>query len=348
MTQLATPPAVQARVRDPFFDNAKFFAILLVVIGHALEPLRDVHVALSLYVFIYSFHMPLFIMITGYFSRRFTEATDRTQKLIASLLVPYVVFQFAYIGFERLYGHDLRIQVFDPYGLLWFIVAMLVWRLTTPFWQRVRWPLAIAVVISLWSYVYPLPGELDMQNTVGMVPFYVAGLLLRPAHFDLLRHRAVRAVAIAVLLGTAAWAWLYGRQLNLAWLYWGSPIGSKHVSVPEGLVIQLGMLVGGAVLAFAVLAVVPRRQTWFSTLGANTLYVYLLHGFFVLGCRYQGWYEPARLHTVAGTALVVALCVAVATMLSTPQVKRVFSPVLEPKLHWAFRSEKAHDQGFQL
>jgi fucose 4-O-acetylase-like acetyltransferase len=343
LIRLATPLPVQARVRDPFFDNAKFLAIVLVVIGHALEPVRDTHLAVSSYVFIYSFHMPLFIMITGYFSRGFTEANDRTRKLVVSLLAPYVIFQFAYIAFERLYGHDLRIQIFDPYGLLWFIVAVLVWRLSTPFWQRVRWPLTIAVVISLWSYVYPLPGELDIQNTVGMVPFYVAGLLLKPAHFELLKQRAVRAAAVVVLLGTAAWAWLYGRQLNLAWLYWGTSIGSKDVSVPTGLVIQLGMLAGGAVLAFAFLAVVPRRQRWFSRLGANTLYVYLLHGFFVLGCRYQGWYEPAWLHTVVGTALVVALSVAVATVLSTPQVKRVFSPVLEPKLHWVFRAGKSND-----
>ncbi|MER5424456.1 hypothetical protein [Streptosporangium roseum] len=61
---VATPLRVSFRPpadRDPYFDNAKFLAITLVVSGHLVEDLRDVPVAHAAYFYVYLFHMPLFI-----------------------------------------------------------------------------------------------------------------------------------------------------------------------------------------------------------------------------------------------------------------------------------------------
>ena len=45
------------------------------------------------------------------------------------------------------------------------------------------------------------------------------------------------------------------------------------------------------VLVACFLAWVPGRRTWFTALGAGTLYGYLLHGFLVQGARLWGWYD---------------------------------------------------------
>src|SRR5690349_20467728 len=70
---VAPAPAVQER--DSYLDNAKFLAVALVVIGHAWEPLRSVAVGGRLLgagqSFIYAFHLPVFIVMCGYFSRGF-------------------------------------------------------------------------------------------------------------------------------------------------------------------------------------------------------------------------------------------------------------------------------------
>lgn len=47
------------------FDNLRFILMFLVVFGHFLA-LQDEY---SLYRFIYSFHMPAFIFISGYFAK---------------------------------------------------------------------------------------------------------------------------------------------------------------------------------------------------------------------------------------------------------------------------------------
>lgn len=57
--------------RDYFFDNIKGILILLVVFGHAIKPFMDANeIAKLLYCFIYFFHMPLFVFISGYFSKK--------------------------------------------------------------------------------------------------------------------------------------------------------------------------------------------------------------------------------------------------------------------------------------
>ncbi|MFQ6200689.1 acyltransferase family protein, partial [Streptomyces sp. NPDC000405] len=64
------PPPPHGGRRDAFFDNAKYAAIVLVAVGHAWEPLRsDSRAVTALYMLVYAFHMPAFIVISGYFSR---------------------------------------------------------------------------------------------------------------------------------------------------------------------------------------------------------------------------------------------------------------------------------------
>src|SRR3954467_2045419 len=89
LTGPAREPVIEQRParrpRDPFFDNAKFMAIVLVVAGHSIVDLRDVRVAHAAYLFVYTFHMPVFIVITGYFSRTFTFSGGKARKLITNL-----------------------------------------------------------------------------------------------------------------------------------------------------------------------------------------------------------------------------------------------------------------------
>ena len=54
--------------RNFIFDATKALAIWLVLLGHCIQYLSgaDYHTD-ALYQFIYSFHMPLFFMVSGFF-----------------------------------------------------------------------------------------------------------------------------------------------------------------------------------------------------------------------------------------------------------------------------------------
>ncbi len=323
--------------RDPFFDNAKFLAILLVAAGHAIERLQDVPVARGLYLFVYLFHMPVFIVITGYLSRNFAFSSGKARKLITKVGVPYLVFEIAYsVVHWRLNGGDLHVSPLSPYWIMWFLMALFMWRLSTPVWQQLRWPVAVAVVISLLSGMSDLPDTLQMNRVLGFAPFYVLGLFLRPAHFDLLRRPRARVLAVAVLLGGLATAFVADRHMSSEWTYWSHANAHFHVGVLTGTLMRVALLLASAILAAAFLAVVPGRHTWFTPLGAATLYAYLLHGFVAEVAQAAGWYDAAWPHTAPGVAAFAAIGVAAVTLLCLPPVRAVTRWAVEPRLAWAF------------
>lgn len=324
--------------RDPFFDNAKFLAILLVVAGHAAEGLRDVPLVRAAYLFVYLFHMPVFIVLTGYLSRSFTFSGGKARKLITNLAVPYVIFETAY----SLYfwsvsgGKPLDISLLRSSYLMWFLMALFMWRLSTPVWQQIRWPLGVAVLISLLSFITELPRELTLHRVLGLLPFYVLGLTLRPGHFELLKHPRARVLGGVTLVAAFGGVAAAGERLRNDWVYWNKgneALGLGHIS---GTLVHTGMLLIGAVLVVAFLAVVPARRTWFTALGVTTLYAYLLHGFALQGLKTLGWYEIHWLHTLPGAALVAVAGAAGATLLCTRPVVRATRWLVEPKMSWAF------------
>ena len=67
---------ISIKKRNPYADMIRGFAILLVVLGHCIQEgsglsfrSNESYWSDELYQFIYSFHMPLFLMLSGYFSR---------------------------------------------------------------------------------------------------------------------------------------------------------------------------------------------------------------------------------------------------------------------------------------
>ncbi|MGW9134485.1 acyltransferase family protein [Streptomyces sp. NPDC055681] len=335
----ATPPA-SAKKRDAFFDNAKYLAIVLVAMGHAWEPLRgDSRAAAALYITVYTFHMPAFIVISGYFSRSFDASVGRIGRLVTGVAVPYVVFEVAYTFFKRWAGGDpsYPISLLDPWYLTWFLAALVIWRLTTPLWKVVRWPLPLALAIAVLASVSPDIGDdLDLQRVLQFLPFFVLGLCLKPAHFQLVRRREVRLLAVPVFAGALAVAYWAAPRMNAAWFYRRD--SAQELAAPgwTGAVMTLALFGCSVILVACFFAWVPRREVWFTALGAGTLYGYLLHGFLAKGSRFWHWYDQDWLHQPFGQITATLIAATVITALCTPPVQRIFRPAMEPKMEWAF------------
>jgi fucose 4-O-acetylase-like acetyltransferase len=341
------PPAADAggagkKQRDAFFDNAKYLAIVLVAAGHAWEPLRgDSRTVTALYMAVYAFHMPAFILISGFLSRGFDGRADRVQRLVTGVLVPYVVFQIAYTQvLRRMAGDDdTYLPLLEPRWLLWFLLALFVWRLTVPLWKALRHPVPVALAVAAVASASPsLGNDLQLQRILQYLPFFVLGLVLRPEHFAWVRRRAVRLAAVPVFAAALLAAYWAEPRVRYQWLYHKTSAQQLGEAWWTGPAMTLAMFAGALVLTACFLSLVPGRRTWFTALGAGTLYGYLLHGFLIRGAQEWGWYEPDVMHeqpaalliaTVAATAGITALC--------TPLVRRVFRPVVEPRLEWFFR-----------
>ncbi|WP_030564087.1 acyltransferase family protein [Streptomyces aureocirculatus] len=355
-TAYATPPAPAghetraadkpAKQRDAFFDNAKYLAIVLVAMGHAWEPLTDhSRSAEALYMTVYTFHMPAFILISGYFSRSFDMRPDRLKRLVTGVAVPYVIFEVAYTFFKR-WGDDdptQPISLLDPWYLTWFLIALFVWRLTTPLWKIVRRPVPLALAIAVLAVISPDIGDdLDLQRVLQFLPFFVLGLFIKPEHFQLVRRREVRILSVPVFACAVVLAYWAAPRMTSVWFYRRD--SAQELGVPwwVGIVMTLALFGCSVLLTACFFAWVPRRKMWFTVLGAGTLYGYLLHGFLAKGSRFWGWFDANPwLREPTGEVLVTVIAAAVVTLLCTPPVQRLFRFAMEPKMEWAFRRDAA-------
>ncbi|GAB3451808.1 acyltransferase family protein [Streptomonospora sediminis] len=331
--------------RDSLLDNAKFLLIVLVVVGHAIEPLTDgTRLANAAYFWIYLFHMPAFVLISGYLSKSFDGSKRRIDKLLTTVAAPYLVFWAIYALLSWAVGRDLPDSPLEPLWLTWFLAALFVWRLTVPVWNRLRWPFAVSVGVSLLGGLVATGDVLAVSRIISLLPFFVAGLMLQPHHLALLKQTWVRVWSAGVVLATAAMCFFYLEQLSREWVYWRESLVDRDMDLlPVGVPGRLLFLVLAFALTAAVLSLTPRRTTHFTRLGALTMYVFLLHGLLVRGADALGWYDFAdnALGGHLAFAATSAAAVGASYLLCAPWVRAATRWAVEPPAGWALRSARA-------
>ncbi len=154
--------------RLDWLDTAKGLAIVLVVIGHVTsnyvtDKSADVATVFhSLHWFIYSFHMPLFFMISGYLFRSSLKKdieTTAVNKLIA-YGIPYAAFSFLYWVVKAAAGElvhngvgikDILLIPLFPLSFLWYLYALLIMAELTLFLAKKikNRPVIFAIALSL-------------------------------------------------------------------------------------------------------------------------------------------------------------------------------------------------------
>lgn len=90
-----TPSTTSSPQREIVFDALKLFAIFLVLWGHAIQYLSSTaYYDQPVYRYIYSFHMPLFMAIAGYFSNsaRNISLAQVARKRFMALVYPALTF----------------------------------------------------------------------------------------------------------------------------------------------------------------------------------------------------------------------------------------------------------------
>ncbi|HEY0375178.1 MAG TPA: acyltransferase family protein [Amnibacterium sp.] len=329
----AAAPRTAATTRDPFFDNAKFLLIVLVVLGHNWIPAIDhVPLAKAAYVLVYTFHVPAFALVCGIFSRGFDGRPEQVRKLVTTVLVPYLIFDALYALELAWLRHDTKpFDLASPIYVCWFLLALFLWRLTSPLWRAVRFPIVLALIVSLVAGITIRDDGFAISRAAQLLPWFVAGQVLGPERFAWLKDVRARIAGGAVMATAAVAAWFLAPSIDLSWLNRQQSAGELHVTVPQYLGVALLLDAVTAVLVLAALALVPARRSWLTGLGAATMYPYLLHGLVVRLLEHVGVHGALTGLGWIGVVAISALAVALALVLATPVVRRATGWAVEPR-----------------
>ena len=348
------------KTRDPFWDNARFMCIVLVVAGHAIQPMsRSSDLAYATYLLIYTFHMPAFAIMSGYFTKSGPPTRTGLKRVITDLLLPYLIFETIWSALSVVISGTFSLNYASVSWTLWFLLALAVFRILIPYIALLRWPVTISVIVSIAAgYLPELDSTFAMDRIIALMPFFVIGWalkergILKNAGFFEPRHPLV-VIAAAVLLASVLATFLVTaealRAENLQrWFFFKQSYAELSLPAdltpgPWGGLIRLGVIAMALIMCWAFFTLVPRRLYRFTPLGAYTLYVYLLHTFVLFPLRETPspsgkgtitvGLEPQALWVV----ILLLASVLIAVALSSRPVRRIARPFVEPRADWLFR-----------
>lgn len=178
---------MQSKVnRIVWFDFAKLVAIYLVLFGHSLQYLQpniDPHNN-YMWMFIYSFHMPLFMLISGYFSYNILQVDFHVlfKKKAIQLIVPCVIWGaiwyllkifLTYNGVECIQDNLLQDIKWLTFDVLWFLKSLFLCVLLCFVFRQSIWLLVLSVILA---QVMPF-------KMPSMYPCFLIGLLCHHIRF---------------------------------------------------------------------------------------------------------------------------------------------------------------------
>jgi len=334
----------------PLWDNARFIAITLVVAGHAITRMTgELDAALIIYLLIFSFHMPLFALISGYFSRSGAPTTAQLRRVITDIIAPYLIFETIWSIVHSIGAGRVTLNPTTASWTLWFLLALGIFRLVLPYLSQLRWPLAWAIALSVLVGYWPnVDTTFSLSRALGILPFFVLGWQLKEWGIaERWREATVHTTLVRIIAASILTAWAtvlvvgieYWRAVDLRlWFFYVGSYDDLGMGGPEAVVVRLALLALATLLSLCVFVLVPRGQTWMSAFGQATMYVYLLHTFVLYPLRESGLIGGENSSLLLLVGLLLA-SIPLTVVLASRPVQRLMRPLVQPRLTWLLGRE---------
>lgn len=264
------------KTRDTYWDSLKFVLIFLVVFAHFIKMGLDETSKLFFHNFIYCFHMPLFILISGLFTH--PSSVKKTWKGVISFVEVIVV---CTIYVFLIWGKAYFIV---PWYVLWYLVSLVCWRLIVQYipLNRIKpWVvISVATILCLLVGILPINGKLAIDKTIAFFPFFLIGYYLQSEKGKklIMAIRGIpKIISIFTLIAVGIGILLLNKDLTYYVVYF-----SYKGELFQDIVIRLACIATAIVMSVAVINLTPDVKL-FAKWGKSTLYIFIYHAFITYG-----------------------------------------------------------------
>ncbi|MBR0113346.1 MAG: acyltransferase family protein [Clostridia bacterium] len=276
------------KTRDVKWDNVKFVLIFLVVLGHIADIYADISVATGILRFvIYTFHMPLFIFISGLFGK--TNIRERRWNKIFSYLVLYLFIKV--IDFAAKWvvnGTKPAFHLFSDGSVPWYAFCLFAFSVITIAAERFdrKYVFVFSLILAVIAgYDNEIRDFLCLSRIIVYFPFYYAGYCLEADKVkEKLSGKKSKIAGTVIIAVTVAVTIIFYDQIkDVKFLFTGrNPYGIFRPGCPYAFLVRIVCYIVSTFMGAAVIALVPggEKRTVFSDIGAKSVQIYALHFFF--------------------------------------------------------------------
>lgn len=304
--------------RDYLFDNLKVLLIFLVVTGHLLENYVDNNMTFrSIYFFIFMFHMPLFIYVSGYFSKNVEKCRKNAVK---NLLIPFIFFNIIWylsIG-------NFKFPIYYAGWTLWYLLSLFIWRFFLVDIIKVKWILGITIILGLLvgfddKYVYLL----SFTRTFSFLPFFLLGYYSNGSIIKKIKSLA-KIVSILGLISISVFAFVMTNYnvINFRFLYMAESYKSFGLGMVQGMILRSLFYVLAILVSIFIINLISSKKLNLSKVGANTMIIYLGHIYVI---RLIDTLVPTMNSTIPDLCIVIVYSILICTILSLPIFHKIYN-----------------------
>lgn len=272
--------------REPRWDNIKFFLIFLVVLGHFAENFTGSYAGFrALFVYIYTFHMPAFLFISGLFSKRIVDA----KRFSWTKTIPYLVL-CAFLNFYRnlsLYAFDISkgFHFKNQNNISWFLFVLFFMYLIT--YLVKKFPEKNVLITSiLLALLAGFDGDISkkwaLSRIIVFFPFFYLGYIIDRKDVErFLDNKLWKAASLLIMVGYAAFIFFFIDSFYGIRTFFTGQNSYNEIFDEFTLyapLIRLACYIATTVTMFAFMALIPKGHIpIISKAGQYTLGVYFWH-----------------------------------------------------------------------
>ena len=266
-------------MRDNLIDSIKAFAIILVILGHSIQfNIPENFDSDYLFRIIYSFHMPLFMFISGYvtiFSKK--PNLKSLARKAKTLLLPYLSWAFInYFIFH--YGMSFyeyqKMVINEPDNALWFLYVLFFCHLTFYFLNKIpsHFDTWIGIIISIPIMLLPFH-----SFGFNLFKWYFFFFIIGRGVSEYKNHLRIKNSLIILSVPLFFFLSYFWHRTMLPNFFLGKPVSA--------LIYKLAVPCLGIISTFSIFkAINIQSDFWSKVIGRKTLEIYIAHFLFIFPC----------------------------------------------------------------
>lgn len=281
------------KVRDVRYDTLKGILILGVLYRHFIINNATTMTVVNEVVanFIHFFTMPLFVFISGYFTRHVSE-TKKYWSGIVGILETYLFFQIVK-GF--LYGYTLGEIPVRPAPMMWYLLALAFWRILYYIFNKCGLKIngsliIILLIITMTAGFVPfIDRTFSASRILYFAPYFFGGVMLQNVKVMELVKTRVHASASWVILAIAFIGCIVASYFNVNSQMEDVFRGCYPYPIDNQWLFMLFRFLSFIVSFFVSVAIVrlfavPNEKL--EIVGKDSLKYYMFQGFALIACGY--------------------------------------------------------------
>lgn len=304
--------------RIAYWDNLKAFLIFTVVLGHLLLNVTyKGGVINSLFDYIYIFHMPAFVLVSGYFSKSYIKKGAPQVGKLFGFLILFVIFKvLLWLEAMALSGKAITLDLIYTSNAPWYLFALFVWYLLLPAIVKLGKNVAI-IGTFLVSVLLPINEGVgytfSSNRIIIFLMFFVIGYYFDYKIIEKLKTNLLRVISVVYLIAVAVFVY-FNQDLFAKFgpiLYASHSYSSIKASLWVSLIAKVVWIVLAMTMILAIMILCPKKNLFVTYVGRGTLSVFIIH-LLIRDClvhfKWFKWFDQNQ-YTLIISAVVIALII---------------------------------------